>query len=174
MQSPYRRLGLAAMIVVSCALPASAHITFENKSAKPGSTVKFVLRVPHGCAGAATTGIRISMPKVLSEVKPQPKSGWTISLVTDDVQKAFAGANQADDGAAAPVKEIGWSGGRLEDAYYDEFVFRATVSKSATGPLYVPVIQQCDSIAERWIEIPSIGASSEDLKNPAPSVRIEP
>jgi periplasmic copper chaperone A len=174
MHAFYRRLGLAATIAISFGLPAAAHITFENKTAKPGSTVKFILRVPHGCAGAATTGIRIALPETLSEAKPQPKSGWTISLVADDVQKASAGVGQAHEGAAPPVKEISWSGGRLEDAYYDEFVFRATVSKTASGPLFVPVIQQCDGSTERWIEIPANGASSEDLKNPAPLVRIEP
>jgi uncharacterized protein YcnI len=173
MKTVCRRLALAGILAVSFGLPASAHITFENKEVKPGATVKFVLRIPHGCAGAATTGLRVALPEALSEAKPQPKPGWTLSLVTDDVQNASAQAGDAH-AATGKVREISWTGGRLEDAHYDEFVFRATVTKTASGRIFVPVVQQCDGGTERWIDIPSDGGSSEDLKFPAPSVRVQP
>jgi uncharacterized protein YcnI len=173
MRSAVRRLALAAIAAISFALPASAHITFENKEVKPGATVKFVLRVPHGCDGAATTAVRIALPASLSEAKPQPKPGWTLSLVTEDVQNASATQGH-DHGGAGNLKEIAWTGGRLEDAHYDEFVFRAAVSKTASGRIFVPVVQQCDGGTARWIEIPTDGGSVDDLKYPAPSVRVEP
>jgi uncharacterized protein YcnI len=173
MRSIVRTLALTAVAAVSFVLPASAHITFENKEVKPGTTVKFVLRIPQGCEGSATTGVRIALPESLTEAKPQPKAGWTLSVVTDNVQDAAATPGHGH-GGVGNVKEIAWTGGRLEDAYYDEFVFRAAVGKAATGRIFVPVVQQCESGTDRWIEIPADGGSSEDLKHPAPSVRVEP
>ncbi|NTG25025.1 YcnI family protein [Agrobacterium rhizogenes] len=173
MQFAFRRLAIIAIAAVSFGLPASAHITFENKEVKPGATVKFVLRVPHGCDGAATTAVRIALPESLSDAKPQPKPGWTLSLVTENVQSASATPGH-NHGGTDSLKEIAWTGGRLEDAHYDEFVFRAAVSRAATGRIFVPVVQQCDGAAARWIEIPTDGGSSDNLKHPAPSVRVEP
>ncbi len=40
---------------------ASAHITLETQEAAVGSTYKAVLRVPHGCDGKATTGVRVQI-----------------------------------------------------------------------------------------------------------------
>jgi len=170
----YTGLGLLlAATAMSFAFPAHAHITFENKEVKAGTTVKFVLRIPHGCGALATTGVRISLPEQLSEAKPQPKPGWTLKLVTEDLHQASATSAHAHGGAAT-VKEISWSGGRLEDAFYDEFVFRAAVAKDAAGEIRVPVIQDCDGGTERWIEIPTSGGSAGDLKSPAPSVHVQP
>ncbi|OBZ94666.1 hypothetical protein ADU59_15955 [Pararhizobium polonicum] len=160
-------------MAVAIALPVSAHITFENKDVAPGATVKFVLRLPHGCSGAATTGVRIAIPAELTSAKPQPKPGWTLSVITDDVHKASAEETHAH-GHGATIKEISWTGGKLEDAHYDEFVFRATVSKTASNRIFVPVVQECEGGVDRWIEIPSAGGVSDDLKYPAPSVRVQP
>ena len=43
--------GLIALLALTGA--AEAHVTFENKEVAPGTTVKFVLRLPHGCSGAS-------------------------------------------------------------------------------------------------------------------------
>jgi uncharacterized protein YcnI len=172
-RSSLHRYGLALAAFIVIAGPASAHITFENKSVAPGSTVKFVLRIPHGCSGSATTAIRVAIPDSLSEAKPQPKPGWALAISSDNVEKVSSAATPSH-GEAGPVKEIAWTGGKLDDAFYDEFIFRATVGKGASGRIFVPVVQQCESGVERWIDIPSEGGASDDLKNPAPSVRVEP
>jgi uncharacterized protein YcnI len=164
----------AAAFAIS--LPAHAHITFENKEVKAGSTVKFVLRVPHGCAGSPTTAVRIALPEELTEAKPQPKPSWKLDVTRIEAQGDGSGENgHAAHGGHddAVIKEIAWSGGRLEDSYYDEFVFRAKVAENiAVAAIFVPIIQECEAGVERWIEIPPAGASSDDLKFPAPSIRI--
>jgi uncharacterized protein YcnI len=171
--------GLRAALAVAAfaiSLPAHAHITFENKEVKAGSMVKFVLLVPHGCAGSATTAVRIALPEELTEAKPQPKPGWTIDITKVEAQGDGSGesgheAHGAHDDAV--IKEIAWSGGKLDDAHYDEFVFRAKVQEDAEATtIFVPVVQECEAGVERWIEIPPAGASSDDLKFPAPSIRI--
>lgn len=160
------------MAVLAASFPAAAHITLENKEAKWGATVKFVLRVAHGCAGSPTTAVRVSVPEGISNAKPQPKPGWSLSVVTDEEHTGSVEGAHADHGPA--VKEIVWSGGKLEDAYYDEFVFRAAVGKNAPSEVYFPVVQECEAGVSRWIEIPSAGGSSDDLKFPAPSLKILP
>ncbi|RWX60219.1 YcnI family protein, partial [Mesorhizobium sp. M2A.F.Ca.ET.039.01.1.1] len=139
------RIALTAA-AVAAAQPASAHITFEAKEVKAGTSARFVLRVPHGCTGSATVAVRISIPEGLSEAKPQPKPGWTLDIVSAGPETT-ASTEAGDDAHAsqhdAAVKEISWSG-RLEDARHDEFIFRAKVDAAAAGKdLFVPVVQQC-------------------------------
>jgi uncharacterized protein YcnI len=162
----------AAATLLAAVVPASAHITFENKEVKAGTTVKFVLRVPHGCTGAATTGVRVEIPEGLANVKPQPKPGWELSVAT--TSEEHTGSAGAHDSHGAAVKEVAWTGGNLPDAHYDEFVFRAAVSREQSEVVYIPIVQECEVGVERWIEVPGDGGSSDNLKYPAPSVRVQP
>ncbi|WP_245492953.1 MULTISPECIES: DUF1775 domain-containing protein [unclassified Mesorhizobium] len=167
-----------ALTAFTISLPAHAHITFENKEVNAGSTVKFVLRVPHGCAGSPTTAVRIALPEELTEAKPQPKPGWALDVTRIEAQGDGSGENvHAARGGHddAVIKEIAWSGGKLDAAYYDEFVFRAKVAEDiAVAAIFVPIVQECETGVERWIEIPPAGGSSDDVKFPAPSIRILP
>src|SRR3546814_2317884 len=67
------------VLALAATAPASAHITLQTDAAAVGSYYKAVLRVPHGCKGAATTAIKIRIPEGVISVKPQPKVGWTRS-----------------------------------------------------------------------------------------------
>ena len=53
-------LGAAGAVVAVCA--ASAHVTLETREAVIGAPYKAVLRVPHGCEGAATIALRVRVP----------------------------------------------------------------------------------------------------------------
>lgn len=170
--SKHGLLSVLALAGLATAFPAAAHITLENKEAAAGTTVKFVLRVGHGCAGSPTTAVRVSIPEGLSNAKPRPKPGWELAVVTNDEHTGTAGGGHDHHGAA--VREIAWTGGKLEDAHYDEFVFRAAIDKDAAAEIYVPIVQECEGGINRWIEIPAAGGSSDDLKFPAPSIRILP
>ncbi len=166
------RAAVAAATILAAAVPATAHITLETREVKAGATVKFVLRVPHGCSGSATTAVRLAIPDWLSAVKPQPKPGWELSVVA--ASDEHTGSTGGHESHGDPVKEIAWTGGNLPDAYYDEFVFRAAVSRDAPEVAYVPIVQECEAGTDRWIEIPAQGGSTGNLKHPAPSVRVEP
>ena len=67
-----------AMLAVSS---ASAHVTLENRQATIGSGYKAVFAVPHGCAGSATTKIRVQIPEGVIAVKPMPKAGWNVEVI---------------------------------------------------------------------------------------------
>ena len=74
------------------------------------------------------------------------------------------------------VKEIIWSGGKLPDEFYDEFVFQGFLTDSLKPgtTIYFPVVQECEQGIERWIEIPAEGKASDDYERPAPGLKLMP
>lgn len=149
---------------------ALAHVTLETKEAPAGSTYKAVLRVPHGCDGAATTAIRVRIPEGVVAVKPMPKPGWELTTTEGRYAQAYEYRGQT---LTEGVTEIAWSGGNLPDAWYDEFVFRAQLPDEAPGTvIHFPVVQECEEGVHRWIEIPEAGRSADDYEEPAPGVTL--
>ena len=167
------KTGSAATVMLLLASSADAHVTLEGKQAAVGSSYKAVFAVPHGCAGVATTRIRVQIPEGVIAVKPMPKPGWTV----ETVRGAYA-TEYVNHGARVTegVKEVVWSGGRLADDNYDEFVFSSylTDSLKPESTLYFPVVQECEQGVNRWIEIPSAGVDGHQTKSPAPGVRLLP
>lgn len=160
-------LALAAVVPTF----SQAHVTLEVQQAAAGSTYKAVLRVPHGCAGAPTNTVRVKIPDGATGVKPQPKPGWQLSTVKGKLAKPIPDGHGGT--ITEGVVEIAWSGGNLPDDNYDEFVFRMGLPKTPDVTLYVPVVQECpQGAAERWIEIPAAGQKADDLKSPAPQLKL--
>ncbi len=115
-----RELVLGAIGVALFVCTASAHVTLETAEARVGAPYKAVLRVPHGCEGTATTAVRVRIPDGMIAVKPMPKPGWKIDTVSGKYSKTytfFHGAKLSEG-----VTEVSFTGGKLPDAYYDEFV----------------------------------------------------
>jgi uncharacterized protein YcnI len=164
-------LGLAAAFVSTAGL---AHVTLETRQAPAGASYKAVVRVPHGCEGSATTSIRVKIPEGVVAVKPMPKPGWGIDMIKGQ----YAKPHDSGEGAKASegVLELAWSGGKLPDDYYDEFVFRAVLAADLEPgkPVYFPIVQECEKGIHRWIEIPAQGKSPDDYPEPAPAVMITP
>ncbi len=170
---PAALTGLALLAAIA-ARPAAAHVTLEVQEAAVGTGYKAVLRVPHGCAGAATISLRVRIPDGVIAVKPMPKPGWTLATTDGDYGKTY---DYYGTPTTKGVKEIAWTGGKLPDAWYDEFVFRAYLTKDlpAGTTLYVPVVQECEGgAADRWIEIPAAGKSADDYRFPAPGLKLKP
>ena len=169
-----KRILSAAALVAFGAVPALAHITLEKGEAAVGSTYKAVLRVPHGCDGKATIAVRVRLPEGFIAAKPMPKAGWELKTVKGKYAKAYElWGEKVTEG----VQEIDWTGGRLPDEFYDEFVLRGTLAGDlpAGQTLYFPVVQECEGGAvERWIQIPQKGQSEDDLETPAPGVKLLP
>jgi periplasmic copper chaperone A len=151
---------------------ALAHVTLEQAEAPVGSTYKAVFRIPHGCEGKPTNVVRVQIPEGVISVKPMPKPGWQLEKVRGEYGKSYDYfGTQLDEG----VKEIVWSGGNLGDDEYDEFVLRGylTTDLKPGETLYFPVVQECpEGTAERWIEIPVEGQTSDDLELPAPGLML--
>jgi periplasmic copper chaperone A len=162
------------VIVVALTTPASAHVTLETAEAKVGAPYKAVLRVPHGCEDSATIALRVRIPDGVIAVKPMPKPGWTLTTTTGKYEKTYTFFHNAK--LSEGVTEITWSGGKLPDAWYDEFVFQGFLAGDleAGKTLYFPVVQECEKGVHRWIEIPAAGKSSGDYPEPAPALKLLP
>ena len=165
------KTGFVVAAIVLAASPACAHVGLETKQATIGASYKAVFTVPHGCAGSPTVKIRVQIPEGVIAAKPMPKAGWNVEAISGKY------ANEYDyhgSKLSEGVKEVVWSGGKLPDEFYDEFV----ISTYLTGglkpdtTLYFPVVQQCEQGVGRWINIPADPAHARDSKSPAPGVRL--
>jgi uncharacterized protein YcnI len=162
----------AATLVAS---PASAHITLEGREATIGAPYKAVFAVPHGCAGSATIKIRVQIPEGVIAVKPMPKAGWNVEVVKGkySAEYDYHGAKSSEG-----VKEVMWSGGKLSDDNYDEFVISTflTGDLKPNTTLYFPVVQECEQGISRWIDIPAEGHDEDrhETRSPAPGVKLMP
>lgn len=151
---------------------AFAHATFVESGVTQGQTERLTIRVPHGCGDEPTLRVRVQIPEGLIAAQPMVKAGWEIETVIGAYENSYElWGNTVTEG----VREIVWSG-ELPDAYHDEFVFRARVTDHlpAGEMLYVPVVQECATGAERWIETPADGQDGDDLDGPAPGVMVLP
>ncbi|WP_198381100.1 YcnI family protein [Roseomonas sp. KE2513] len=148
------------------AAPALAHVTLDQATLPADSTVRLTIRVPHGCAGAATTGIRLQVPPELRGARPMPLAGWTLTTAMQ------GGATVAGEhGTFAVPREIAWTGGHLPDDQYQEFVLLIRTPAEPVATLHFPVVQDCEGgKVSRWIERPS--TADERPRSPAPSLRI--
>jgi uncharacterized protein YcnI len=161
-------------IAVFAASPAGAHISLENRQAAIGAPYKAVFAVPHGCAGSATIKIRVQIPEGVIAAKPMPKAGWSLDVVNGKyaAQYDYHGGKLSEG-----VKEVVWSGGKLPDHNYDEFVVSTflTGGLEPNSMLYFPVVQECEQGISRWIDIPDGNAAhGHDSKSPAPGVKLMP
>lgn len=141
-----------AVLLMLAPFPALAHVHVAPETVVAGQPVELALQVGHGCAGAATTQIRVALPAGLTGVTVAAKPGWQAALVTD--------------AASGRVKEVVWSGGALPDKVKERFAFTATAA--GAGALPLPVIQNCGAAELRWIET---GAGAE---HPAPVLTVAP
>jgi uncharacterized protein YcnI len=167
-----RNAGLLLVAVALGTAAARAHVTLEDRQAPVGSYYKAVFAVPHGCAGSATTKIRVQIPEGVIAIKPMPKPGWSVETIKGKYAAEYElHGSKLSEG----VKEVIWSGGKLLDDNYDEFVMATflTPGLKPNSTLYFPVVQECEQGVSRWIEIPKEGAAG-DTKSPAPGLRLTP
>lgn len=158
-------------VVSLAAASALAHVTLEAREARAGTSYKAVLRIPHGCDGSATLKVRAQIPEGMIAVKPMPKPGWQIETVRSPYGRTYPylHGQQLSEG----VKEIVWSGGKLPDDHYDEFVFAGYLARDLKpGRIYFAVTQECEKGEWRWTEIPVQGQDAHALKAPAPALVI--
>jgi hypothetical protein len=148
-----------------------AHITLEQQQASVGAPYKIVLRVPHGCGESATIRLSVQIPEGAIAIKPMVKPGWQIGTTRGSYAQAYSFFHGAK--FTEGVKEVTWSGGKLPDAFYDEFVLSAFIAGelSPNRMLYFPVVQQCEQGEHRWVEIPEPGRHANE---PAPGVLLLP
>jgi uncharacterized protein YcnI len=170
MNPMFRGMLLAAAVGVSSS--AHAHATLETQTAPADSYYKAVVKVPHGCEGSPTLVVKVSLPVGASSVKPMPKPGWALKIVKIRLDQPIRESHGRE--ITERVSEVHWSGGRLLDEHYDEFVIQVKLPNTPGETLYFPTVQECEKGLHRWIEIPAPGKARGDYKEPAPQVTLTP
>lgn len=165
---------VAILLAFTKASAAFGHITLENQAAAAGSGYKAVLRVGHGCDGAATQRLRVAIPPGFKGAKPMPKQGW---VLTTRVEKLAVPYTSHGKTIAQDVAEVTWTAATpanaLPDAHYDEFVLRGTLP-DVPGPMWFKVLQSCTKGQNDWAEVPTSGTSTKGIKAPAALLEIQP
>lgn len=131
-----------------------AHVTLEQAQAATGSNYRAVLRVSHGCDGAATTSISVRLPRGFQAAKPEAKDGWSIAT-REGVVTWTAASTQA----ALPPNQRG------------EFAMTGDLPKAA-GPLWFKLLQGCEKGSIDWADVPADGTDVAGLKSPAALLEV--
>jgi len=160
------KTALSAVGLLAFAGTASAHATLEQSEARIGASAKVTLRVPHGCAGEATHTVRLLIPDGFYGVKPMPKAGWTLATVVGPYASPYDNHGTV---MTEGVREVVWSGGHLEDAWYDEFVVRGTFGANLSpGTAWFPAMQLCANGVADWTDTSGV----RGVPNPAPKLTL--
>ena len=161
----------ALAAVLTAAAVAEAHVVAEPNEGPAGAYFRTAFRVSHGCGSAATTAVTVTLPPGALSAKPQAKPGWTITLTKRPVDPPVPGGHGSM--ITETIDTITWRGGPLANEHFDEFGLSLKLPAGPGGAtLWFPVVQQCESGENRWVEIPAEGQRWGDLKLPAPFVRL--
>ena len=165
MQNMKSSIGLIAGLLAAglAANPTHAHVVLVDGTAAPGAYYTSFFRVGHGCAGSATTALRVEMPEGIVTARPQPKPGWTIAVEHAPLPAPLKG--EGGKPVTERVTAITWRGGPLPDDEWDQFGFMAKLPDQPQK-LYFPAIQTCEMGESRWVEISA--EPGAHLSHPAP------
>ncbi|MBM3508207.1 MAG: YcnI family protein [Alphaproteobacteria bacterium] len=164
---PY--LAPVAAATLLAALPASAHMAVEPAQAAANTTIAVGFRVGHGCGTSPTTALKVRIPDGVTNARPQPKAGWTLTVVRGGPATPAAAADEA---ALPAVTEVHWTGGTLPNEFYDTFFIRMRLPNRPETTLYFPVVQECQGGVHRWIDVPQPG--QPEPAEPTPGLRLTP
>lgn len=146
---------------------ARAHVVLDQPEAVAGSAYKAVLRVGHGCAGAPTRALVVTLPAGLRGAHPTPKPGWVLQTRKAALAQPYESHGRRIE---EDVVEISWTARSeadyLQDDWADEFVLRGSLP-AAAGALWFKVRQVCVGAESDWSELPPSGVSTQGLKFPA-------
>lgn len=163
-----------SLLLLGMALSSNAHVVLEDQAALAGSSYKAVFRVGHSCPGAATTGITVRLPAGFEGAKPMPKAGWNLETWLAPLAQPYINHGET---ITEDVAEVRWTvknaADALPDGWYDEFVLRGTLPKTA-GALWFKVLQTCTQGQLDWAEIPASGTSTKGIKAPAALLEVLP
>jgi periplasmic copper chaperone A len=164
-----RRTTIGAAVAVALAVPtaAQAHVTASPETLPASGYAKIDLGVPHGCEDSPTTSLRVQMPPEVQSATPQVVPGWKISVKEGKLPKPYDNhGEQVTEG----VREITWSGGRLDPHQLEVFGVSIKVEGKAGDKIPFKAIQKCAKGETAWIEIPVEG--EEEPPEPAPMVEL--
>lgn len=126
---------LAALALLLTASAALAHVSIRPSAAPPNTNETFSARVPTE-KDSPTVRVRIEFPDGMTVSRFQPKPGWSR-------------ADQRD--TSGRITAATWSGGRIENGEFDEFVFIARTPPDAATLRFRAFQTYADGETVEWI-----------------------
>lgn len=160
-------IGAALAVALAAPTAAQAHVTVSPATLPASGYAKVDLSVPHGCEESPTKSLTVQMPDEVQSATPQVVPGWKISVKEGKLPKPYDNhGEQVTEG----VREITWSGGRLDPHQLEVFGISIKVEGKTGDTVAFKAIQKCLKGETAWIEIPVEG--EEEPPEPAPMVEL--
>lgn len=140
-----------------CSLrPVLAHVEVTPPQANVAEEVVFTVDVPNE-KEIATTGLRLVIPRDVTDVVPVSTPPWRITVQKDDNNN---------------VKEINWMNGEIPAGQRGRFTFSAQVpSSSATIP-WKTYQTYADGSVAAWDQVPGGSSKDSDDRGPYSETKI--
>ncbi|WP_300264718.1 YcnI family protein [Microbacterium sp.] len=149
---------LAAGLVLAAPAAASAHVGVSPDTVEPDGSADLTFAFTHGCEESPTTSLRITMPEGLASVAPTVDSNWEIAV------------EHADNGLVSAVTYTAVT--PVPSGLQATASMSVRLGEDAPESLVFPVVQQCESGVNEWVEVAEDGADPHDLDSPAPVVTV--
>ncbi|MCI2238051.1 YcnI family protein [Paenibacillus sp. TRM 82003] len=164
----------AAALVLTSALPASAHVRAVPDSTAAGSYSVVTLRVPNESDVAATTSLSVDLPTAtpFTHVAVEPVPGWTVTV------QEGALPEPAEVGGAtiteAPLN-VTWTAdpgtAGIGVGQFQEFALQVGPLPAAGTRVVLPAVQTyADGEVADWAQVADAGA--EEPASPAPEFTV--
>jgi copper(I)-binding protein/uncharacterized protein YcnI len=149
---------------------AHAHASISPADVVNFSTVRAVITFEHGCDGAPTTEVILTIPEGFITVKPIDRKGWE-SAVTEGQYAATYHIDGVGD-VSSGVTEIRWSGGSTPDDRPARFMFEGIMQSFNDQTFFAfPATQICGTDGKIvWDEVPTV--EGPELEHPAPYMTV--
>jgi uncharacterized protein YcnI len=158
----------AIVLNVLWAGAAYAHVSISSGPGYAGQTQIVTFSVGHGCEGADTVGIAVSIPKEVTSLRALPSTfGGSIEIAKDD---------------AGVVQKVTWSkpDARAADELYYEMRLRFKVPDAPFTSVFFAVTQTCrtadgEEKTVEWAALPSDPAPADGQEaEPAAELKVLP
>lgn len=160
----------AALMAVGLGV-ASAHVDATPSETAAGSYSLVTFAVGHGCDGSPTTSVRISLPAELNDATPTVNPNWTITKTVETLATPATLPNGSK--ISERTSAIIYTAKTPLDAHQrDTFTLSVKLPDTAGTTLYFPTLQQCESGATDWKDIPAAGQDHDSVKAPAPALAV--
>lgn len=165
------RLGVtsavAAGIMITTPLAASAHVTVRPDVAAEGAWSKLTFRVPNESDGAGTVELRVELPTdtPFRSVRVQPHPGWTAEIIREALPEPVEIGDFVLDEAVTAVTWVADDGVAIGPDEFDEFAI-SVGPLPAAGDYPLPATQiYDDGETVAWADAP-------DADHPAPMLSV--
>jgi uncharacterized protein YcnI len=162
-----------ALLLVSLAGPAAAHVTVQAPDAQQGGFTKLTFRTPTE-RDVPTIQLEIAFPEdqPLAYVNVKPHAGWTYQVTKAAPAEPFEAFGEPVEEVVTRIVWTADPGNGINAGEFDEFEVSAGPLPEAARMVFKALQTYANGEVVRWIEEPVEGG--EEPEHPAPMLKLAP